>query len=173
MIGNRNFLRSLDSSFTPSFPSFRFFNGLRRRAGLLAPQEVGWLDCYWSGGCGRIGLPDVGRQRDTDSLERATDIACHRCAQNEALAVLFSFDFLNAIEVHEQGAPLGFQSRRGEMVFQPLAQHECEERAKYVAADGGVLLMINRPGVENRFCRSEDVLDLEQLSIAQHDGERA
>jgi hypothetical protein len=26
-----------------------FFKGLRRRAGLLAPQEVGWLDCYWSG----------------------------------------------------------------------------------------------------------------------------
>ena len=29
------------------------------------------------------------------------------------------------------------------------------------------------PGVENRFCRSEDVLDLAQLSIAQYDGERA
>ncbi len=50
--------------------------------------------------------PDVRRQRDTDSLEDATDIACHRCAQDEALALLFGFDFLNAIEVHEQGAPL-------------------------------------------------------------------
>jgi hypothetical protein len=47
---------------------------------------------------------------------------------------LFGFDFLKAIEVHEQGASLGFQSRRGEMVFQPLAQDECEEQAKYVAA---------------------------------------
>src|SRR5271157_5432935 len=109
----------------------------------------------------------------TPTAWKATDIACHRCAQDEALALLFGFDFLNAIEVHEQGAPLGFQSRRGQMVFQPLAQDEREEGAKYVAADGGVLLMINRPGVENRFCRSEDVLDLEQLSIPQHDGERA
>src|SRR5271169_4234506 len=42
-------LTQFDPTFTPPFPSFRFFKGLRRRAGLLAPQELGWLDCYWSG----------------------------------------------------------------------------------------------------------------------------
>src|SRR5271169_2544853 len=42
-------LTTSSPTFTPPFPSFRFFKGLRRRAGLLAPQELGWLDCYWSG----------------------------------------------------------------------------------------------------------------------------
>jgi hypothetical protein len=46
---SRRTKRSFDPTFAPSFPSFRFFNGLRRRAGLLAPQEVGWRGCYWSG----------------------------------------------------------------------------------------------------------------------------
>ena len=89
------------------------------------------------------------------------------------LAVLLGFDFLQAVEVPEQGAPLGLQSRRGETVFQRLAQDERKERAKYMAADCGVRLMIDRPGVENGFCRSEDVLHLEQLAISQHGGERA
>src|SRR6202140_5107461 len=50
---------------------------------------------------------------------------------------------------------------------------ERQKRAKDVAADCGVLLMIDRPGGENGFCRSEDVLHLEQLAISQHGGERA
>src|ERR1700693_4391158 len=65
-----------------------------------------------------------------------------------------------------------FMARGGEAVFERLAQHERQERAEHVAANGGVLLMINRPGVENGLGRSEDVLDFEKLAVAQHDGER-
>ena len=41
---------------------------------------------------GRVGLTDVGRQRHADGLKDPTDIAGHRCAQDEALALLFGFD---------------------------------------------------------------------------------
>ena len=41
-----------------------------------------------------------------------------------------------------------------------------------MAADGFVRLVIDRPGVESRFGRPEDVFDFEQFAVAQHDGER-
>jgi hypothetical protein len=120
----------------------------------------------------RLGVVDIGRQRDADGLEDTADGARHRCAQDEVLAVLLGFDLLQAVEFAQQRAPLRLQVGGGEAVFQRLAQDERQERAEHVAANGFIGLVIDRPGVENRFCRPEDVLHLEQLAIAQHDGER-
>src|SRR5260370_40071681 len=89
----------------------------------------------------------------------AAHVSGGRGAQDEALAILLGLDFLQAIELSDQRAPFGFHARGGEAVFERLAQHERQERAEHVAANGGVLLMINRSGVENGLGRSEDVLD--------------
>ncbi len=68
--------------------------------------------------------------------------------------------------------PTPLQLGCGEAVFQNLAQDQRQERAKFVAADGGVCLAIDRSGVEYRLGRPEDILHREKLAIAKHDGER-
>src|SRR2546429_9128969 len=53
---------------------------------------------------------------------------CPYCgAQDEVLALLFGFDLLQAVELAQQRAPLGLQSRRGGGVFQRPAQHRREQ----------------------------------------------
>src|SRR2546430_5075849 len=63
-------------------------------------------------------------------------------AQDEVLALMFGFDLLQAVELAQQRAPLGLQSRRGEAIFQRLAQHEREKRTEHVPANGFVGLVI-------------------------------
>ena len=57
-------------------------------------------------GCSRLGLTDVGRQRDADGLENTADVTGDRRAQDEVLALLFGLDLLQAVELPEQRAPL-------------------------------------------------------------------
>src|SRR5262245_28523880 len=122
-------------------------------------------------GC-RRNFPDVRRQSDADRLEDATDVTGHRGAQEELLSLLFGLDLLQPVELANELTPFRFQARGGEMLFQDLALGEGQERAEHVAANGLVRLVIDRPRVEDRFGRPEDVFDLEQLAIAQHDGKR-
>jgi hypothetical protein len=95
-----------------------------------------------------------------------------RGAQDKALTLLFSFDFLEAIEIHEP-APLALQANRGEADFGPLAQDERQKRAEDVAANGFILLMIDGSGVEHGVCRLEELLDLEKFAIPEHGYQRA
>ena len=65
--------------------------------------------------------------------------------------------------------PASSARRRGGL--QEPCAGRARERAEHVAADGLVVLVIDQPGVEDRFGGPEDVLHLKQLAISQHDGE--
>ena len=72
MLQRRDF--SFDPTFTPFFPSFRFFKGLRRRAGLLAPQGAGWIAAQAEGAAsasrmlGGRAIPTAWKARPTSPV---------------------------------------------------------------------------------------------------------
>ena len=60
----------------------------------------------------------------------------------------------------------------GNAVLQRSLQHQCEEAAEHVAADGLVELVEDRPGGEEVLGRTEGLLHPPKLLVAEHGLER-
>ena len=87
----------------------------------------------------RSGFANVWRQGDADGPEDVAHVSGGRGAQDELLPIFLGLDFLQAIELSHHVAPFGGLSARAAALFELLAQHERQKRAKHVAANGGVL----------------------------------
>ena len=75
---------------------------------------------------------------------------------------------LQAVEIAQQLLPFRREAGLAGEVVEMLLHRQRQEGAEDVAADGGVGGMEDRPGAHDRLCPAEEVLDLEQIAIAQH-----
>lgn len=80
----------------------------------------------------------IGRQGDAGGLEDATDLAGDGGAGSDALAVLLEGRFLETVEIAQQVGPFDNETVAVAQIGQFLLQHQGEERAEHVAANGGV-----------------------------------
>jgi hypothetical protein len=92
----------------------------------------------------------IGRQGDAGGLKDAADLAGDSGAGGDALAVLVDGHFLEAVEIAQQVGPFDREAVALAQIAELLLQHQGEERAEHVAADGGVAGMIDRAGSEDR-----------------------
>ena len=81
---------------------------------------------------------EIGRQRDAGGLEDAADLAGDGGAGGNALAVLLDGCLLQAIEIAQQIGPFNDEAAALAQVGQLLLQHQREERAEHMAADGDI-----------------------------------
>ena len=110
----------------------------------------------------------IGRQGDAGGLEDAADLAGHGGAGGNALAVLLNGGFLETIEIAQQVGPFDDEAVALAEIGQFLLQHQGEERAKHMATNGGIRGVIDRAGAEDRLGTAEQILDLQQIAVAQH-----
>ena len=121
---------------------------LRFAAGWVYPPDA----TLW--GARGIALPRLNF--NTEFLE-LIDLIC---------GFVFSRPAWHYVEVGDDVLPLEIQFGRLQPVLQFLAQHQRQEAAEQVAADGGVAGVIDRPGFEDGLGGAEDLLHLPQLAVA-------
>src|SRR5215213_3851901 len=117
---------------------------------------------------GRGSVADVGRQGDAGGPEEGADDAGGGRAQGHLPPVLGDLDLLQPIEIDQHIAPLRPEAGLAAARVQLLAQHQGEEGAEDVAADGGVGGVVDRPGAHQRLGGAEQVLHLQQVAVAEH-----
>jgi len=71
-----------------------------------------------------FGFGDVRRQRHADGAEYRPDLTAYRGTDGNAASVLFDFAALQAVEITQERAPLGFDPGFGAAVEQLLVQHQ-------------------------------------------------
>ena len=71
-------------------------------------------------------------------LEDAADLASDGGAGSDALAVLLDGCLLETVEIAQQVGPFNDEAVALAQVGQLLLQHQGEERAEHMAADGGI-----------------------------------
>jgi hypothetical protein len=74
------------------------------------------------------------------------------------------------VEIGEDRGPRGALAEGGDAALQLDLQHQGEERAEDMAADGLVELVEDRPGGEEVLVGAEDALHRPELLVAQHGG---
>src|SRR3954452_3421731 len=116
--------------------------------------------------------PDARRQGEAQRLEDTSGGAGGLGGQFPALALLLDGGVLQPVEVAPHVIPLELQADLRAAIGQLLLQHQGEEGAEDVAADGGVGGVEDRSRVERGLGRAEHLLDPEQVSIAEHGQQR-
>ena len=114
------------------------------------------------------GVAEVRRQRDAQRLEELAGRAGGRGTENEPFAVLLDLDLLETIQVAQDVGPFEVEAGCRQAIAERLLQHQGEERTEHVAADGRVAFVEDRPGRQQGFGASEQLLDPLQLAVAQH-----
>jgi hypothetical protein len=71
-------------------------------------------------------------------------------AQDEPLVALVDGDLFEAIEVADDVGPFGVDAGGLQALVEGLAQDEGKERTEQMSGNGGVALVEDRPGVEDR-----------------------
>src|SRR6202034_2513411 len=124
-------------------------SALERRRGTTL--GAGWWNRVRRRGAEARSAAGRRRRRATPSSRRGGGGGAGRRAQEETLAVLFDLGLGQRVEVGEDLWPgrawRGF-AHGGDAVLQFLFQHQGEEAAGDVAADGLVEFVINRPRFE-------------------------
>ena len=115
----------------------------------------------------RSGLTGAGRQGDVGGLEQRGDGG--RCvgAHQPVGAAMADAHFGEAVEVSQEVLPFRNEAGLAQEVIEMLLHRQRQERAEDMAADGGVGGMEDRPGAHDRLGPAEEVLDLEQIAVAQ------
>jgi len=93
-------------------------------------------------------------------------------ADGEALAVVPDLGLGERIQIGDDFRPGAGAAERGDAVLQCLLQHQGEEAAEHVAADGLVELVEDRAGREQVLRGAEGLLHSPQLLVAEHGFER-
>ena len=107
-----------------------------------------WCGAGRSGGLARQ-FPHVWRQGNACGLEDAADHAFDVGAGDDALAVFLDDGLLQPIKVSQQVLPFGPEALGGAEHGELLLQHQREEGAEHVAADGGVRGVVDRPRAQH------------------------
>ena len=84
-----------------------------------------------------------GRQGDARGREDAADRADDGSAGDDAVAVFPNRGFLEAVEIAQQVGPFVNKAVAIAQIGQLFLQHQGEERAEHMAANGGIEGMIN------------------------------
>src|SRR6478672_4464116 len=127
---------------------------------------------YISGDSVDGDLANGGRQGDAGSTQRETGGGARRRADDEALAVLGDRGLGQCVEIAEDLGPGADLAERGDTVLELDLQHQGQERAEDVAADGLVELVEDGSRGEEVLFGAEDALRRPQLLVAEHGGER-
>ena len=107
----------------------------------------------------------VGREGDTGSLEDAADLTGDGGAGGDALAVLLDGGLLETVEIAQQIGPFDGDTGGSAPIGQLLVEHQGQEGAEDVAADGGIGGVVDRSGAQHRLGSTEQVFDLEQVPV--------
>ena len=107
-----------------------------------------WHYIFVGGSAGR-GVADGRRQRDAGGTQGEAGGGTRRGADDEAFAVVRDLGLGQRIEIGDGLRPGAGATERGNAILQRFLQHQCEEAAEHVAADGLVELVEDRP------CREE------------------
>ena len=75
---------------------------------------------------------------------------------------------LQSVEIAQQLLPFRREAGLADEIIEMLLHRQRQEGAEDVAADGGVGGMEDRPGAHDRLGPAEEVLDLEEIAVAQH-----
>jgi hypothetical protein len=78
----------------------------------------------------------IGWQGDAGGLKDAADLADDGGAGGDALAVLLDRGLLQAVEIAQQVGPFDDEAVALAQIGQLLLQHQGQERAEHMAADG-------------------------------------
>ena len=87
-------------------------------------------------------------------------------AHCEGLAIVGNRSFGQRIQVAQNVVPLGGHAGVVHATKEFVAQHQRQERAENMSADGGIGLVEDGAGVEQDLGGAEDLLDHPQLFIA-------
>src|SRR5450759_2073616 len=108
-----------------------------------------------------------GWQGDTASLKDLARHAGSLATKNVTLAADRDFHLNEVIQIPDHVGPFQLPLLARQTVFQFLAQQQRQERAKYMPANRFVALVQNRPCIQQRFHRAEDIFDHPQLFVLQ------
>ena len=111
--------------------------------------------------CGGLAsCPDGWRKRDADGAQGKTGGGTGGGTGDEALAVVLDFGLGERVEIGDDLGPGACAADRGDPVIQRLFEHEGEEAAEHVTADGLVQLVEDWAGREQMFRGPERLLDI-------------
>ena len=82
------------------------------------------------------GVADGWRQRDAGCTEREAGGGMRRGANDEAFAVVLDFGLGQGIRIGDDRRPGAHAAERDDAILQRFLQHQREEAAEHVAADG-------------------------------------
>src|SRR5258705_12452277 len=82
------------------------------------------------------GVADGWRQRDDSFTEREAGGGMRRGANDEAFAVVLDFGLGQGIQIGDDRRPGAHAAERDDAILQRFLQHQREEAAEHVAADG-------------------------------------
>src|ERR1039457_2982348 len=115
-----------------------------------------------------VVIADLRRwQGDAAGLEHLARHAGCLATKNVTLAADRDFHLNEVIQIPDHVGPFQLPLLARQTVFQFLAQQQRQERAKYMPADRCVALVKNRPRIQQRFHRAEDIFDHPQLLVFQ------
>src|ERR1035441_5011901 len=106
-------------------------------------------------------------QGDAAGLKRLARHAGSLATKNVTLAADRDFHLNEVIQIPDHVGPFQLPLLARQTLFQFLAQQQRQERAKYMPANRFVALVKNRPRIQQRFHRAEDILDHPQLLVLQ------
>src|SRR5271168_3191598 len=112
---------------------------------------------------------NIGRQRDANRLKELTGDAGGGGAQQEALAILLELDLLQPVEIAQDVAPFSGNPLAAEAIFEFFGEQQRQKRAEHMAADRHVAAVVDRAGGEHGLGLAQQLLDPQQVAVAQHD----
>src|SRR5271170_4373880 len=112
---------------------------------------------------------NIGRQRDANRLKELTGDTGGGGAQQEALAILLELDLLQPVEIAQDVAPFSGNPLPAEAIFEFFGEQQRQKRAEHMAADCHVAAVVDRAGGEHGLGLAQQLLDPQQVAVAQHD----
>ena len=111
-------------------------------------------------GSGGRGGADGGRQRNAGRAQGEAGGGTRGGADDEALAFVIDLGLGQGIQIGDDLGPGAGSAERGDAIFQRRFQHQRQEAAEHVAANGLVQLVEDRPGREQVLGGAEGLLDI-------------
>jgi len=89
-------------------------------------------------------------------------------AHQPVFAVKLDTGALQPVEIAQERPPFGAGSGLGSQIVEVFLHDEGKEGAEYMAADGGIGGMVDRPCPHYCLGAAEQVFDLQEIAVAQH-----
>src|SRR5208282_2897623 len=120
---------------------------------------------FSGGGSGVGGRLHARRQRDAGGAQRQAGRGAWSGAEEEALTLLLDLGLGQRVEIGEDLGPRAVAAECGDAIVQGGLEHESQETAKHVPANGLVELVEDRARGEQVLLRAEGLLDGPKLLV--------